>query len=155
VTCPGKLAQTPLLGNAGKNNGSRLKETNREVDKMPEEKRRFSRIVFKVAAELKVGSTILTTKTVENLSVGGCLLPVSGTFPLGNPCRVTLHLDHTPNSLKVRVSGEIIRCDPAKIGIKFTGIDPDSLFHLHNILRYNASDPDRIEEEIENHPGLV
>jgi len=37
-------------------------------------------------------------------------------------------LGHAPDSPKVQVNGEIIRCDPEKIGIKFTGIDPESLF---------------------------
>ena len=48
-----------------------------------------------------------------------------------------------------------MRSDQEMTGIKFTGIDPDSLFHLHNILRYNAVDPDRVEQEIDEHPGLI
>lgn len=122
---------------------------------MSEEKRRFSRIAFNVSAELKVGRTILSTRTIDNLSVGGCLLPISGPFSIGTPCDVVIILDHIANALKVRVKGEITRCDHAKIGIKFTTIDPENLYHLHNILRYNAQDPDRIEEEIEKRPGLV
>jgi len=122
---------------------------------MPEEKRRFSRIAFNVSAELKVGKTILSTRKIDNLSVGGCLLPISGPFPIGTPCDVVIVLNHIANALRVRVKGKITRCDPAKTGIRFTTIDPENLHHLHNILRYNAPDPDRIEEEIEKRPGLV
>lgn len=122
---------------------------------MPEEKRRFSRIVFRVSAELTVGATTVTTKLLENLSVGGCLFPISGDFDVGSPCKLVIRLDHAANGPKVWVTGGIVRCTPGRIGIKFTGIDPESLRHLHNILRYNASDPDRIEEEIDKHPGLI
>lgn len=122
---------------------------------MPEEKRRFSRIVFRVAAELMVADTSFTADHIENLSVGGCLFPLSRSFPIGTACRVVISLDGAIDSPKVTVMGEIVRSDPERAGIRFTGIDPDSLFHLHNILRYNASDPDRIEQEIDDHPGLV
>ena len=122
---------------------------------MSEEKRRFSRILFKVAADMMVGATTLTTETIENLSVGGCLLPVQDTFAAGTPCRVAIRLGTAPDDIKVEIVGEILRCDSAGIGIRFTSIDPESLYHLHNILRYNAADPDRIEEEIERRPGLV
>jgi hypothetical protein len=55
----------------------------------------------------------------------------------------------------VDVEGEIVRKDSEMAAIRFTRIDPDSLFHLRNIVRYNASDPDRVEDEIEQHPGLI
>ena len=38
--------------------------------------------------------------------------------------------------------------------IRFDSISPESLFHLHNLVRYNAPDPDRIDEEILHRPGL-
>jgi hypothetical protein len=59
------------------------------------------------------------------------------------------------NGPEVMVNGKIVRSDQGMIGIKFTGIDPDSLFHLHNILRYNAPNPDQIEQEIDKHPGII
>lgn len=122
---------------------------------MPEEKRRFSRIVFRVAAELTVDDKTFTAEQIENLSVGGCLFPTSETFPLGTACRVVISLDGAVGSPTVSVAGKIVRCDPERVGVRFTGIDPDSLFHLHNILRFNATDPDQIEMEIDDHPGLI
>jgi hypothetical protein len=122
---------------------------------MPNEKRRFSRIEFRVATELMVNDATFTADSIDNLSVGGCLFPISESFPVGTSCRIVISLDGDVDSPKVRVAGKIVRCDPERIGIKFTGIDPDSLFHLHNILRYNAPDPDQIELEINDHPGLV
>jgi hypothetical protein len=122
---------------------------------MPKEKRKFSRVIFRVAAEMTVGDATFTVDEIENLSVGGCLFPASRSFPIGTPCRVVISLDEAIDSPKVMVTGEIVRSDPERIGIKFVAIDPDSLFHLHNILRYNALDPDQIEQEIDDHPGLL
>jgi Tfp pilus assembly protein PilZ len=122
---------------------------------MPEEKRRFSRIVFRVAAELTVAGMSFSADHIENLSVGGCLFPLSRSFSVGTACRVVITLNGAIDGPKVTVAGEVVRSDPERVGIKFTGIDPDSLFHLHNIIRYNAPDPDRIEQEIDDHPGLV
>jgi hypothetical protein len=53
------------------------------------------------------------------------------------------------------IEGEISRCDPGAVAVKFTRIDIDSLFHLHNIIRYNSPDPDKVEKEIHEHPGLL
>ncbi len=55
----------------------------------------------------------------------------------------------------VRVEGEIIRSESNGVAVKFTQIDPDSLFHLQNIIRYNAEDTEAIDEEITKHPGLL
>ena len=122
---------------------------------MPREKRKFSRVAFRVAAEIRVDATTFTVQQIENISVGGCLFPTSRSFAVGTPCRVIISLDGAVDAPKVEVNGEIVRSDQEKIGIRFTGIDPDSLFHLHNILRYNAVDPDQVEQEIDEHPGLV
>ena len=122
---------------------------------MPSEKRKFSRIAFRVAAEIRVDDATFTVHQIENLSVGGCLFPASRSFTVGAPCRVIISLEGAVDAPKVEADGEIVRSDQEKIGIKFTGIDPDSLYHLHNILRYNAADPDRVEQEIDQHPGLI
>lgn len=102
-----------------------------------------------------VDDTRFTTEQLENLSIGGCLFPTSRNFPPGTLCKVVISLDGSTESPKVDISGNIVHSDPDRVGIQFTGIDPDSLLHLHNILRYNASDPDQIEQEINEHPGLV
>ena len=57
--------------------------------------------------------------------------------------------------MNVSIRGEIIRCQDGIVAVKFTGIDPDSLFHLQNIIRYNSADPDIIEQEIKERPGII
>lgn len=119
------------------------------------EKRRFTRIGFNMAAELTVDDQSFLFSRVGNLSVGGCLLETPERLAVGTSCRFWLPLEPTAPELGVEVFGEIARCDGDTVSVRFTRIDPQSLFHLQNIIRYNAPDPDRIEDEISDHQGLV
>lgn len=122
---------------------------------MPDEKRRFTRITFQLEAELKVNNALYTAKEINNLSIGGCLLPVDADPVPGTPCHLKILLSGTNSRLSIQVEGEIIRAAAHEIAVKFTRIGPDSLYHLQNIILYNSSDPDEVEREIEEHPGIV
>lgn len=66
-----------------------------------------------------------------------------------------IFLGHDGGEPVVDAEGKILRSCPEGVAVQFVKIDPDSLYHLQNIIRYNAPDPEVIEEEISNHPGLV
>jgi len=120
-----------------------------------EEKRRFSRIYFHIRARLEVGALHYEFDRIVNLSIGGCLVEVASTaadLEIGQHCVFKILLDRMAPA--VEVAGEIVRLQGAEVGIKFTGINPENLFHLQNIIRYNATDPEKIEQEIAEHPGL-
>jgi hypothetical protein len=120
-----------------------------------EEKRRFSRIKFDVPAELTFNEKTYPVNTIYNLSVGGGLFPILEIFQDGTECKVNIPLERETRSISVEVYGEIIRHTADLVTVKFTRIDPESLYHLQNIIRYNAPDSDKIEEEIKEHPGLI
>jgi c-di-GMP-binding flagellar brake protein YcgR len=122
---------------------------------MAEEKRRFSRIFFDMPTELTVADTSYTIEQMANLSIGGCLLKIEDDLPVGAECKIIILLNDMPQGLRVEVNGEIVRNDAETVGIKFTRINPDDLIHLQNIIRYNAENPDKISEEIRQHPGLL
>jgi len=119
---------------------------------MAKEQRRFSRISFNVMAKLTVDGVIYTVDRIVNLSVGGCLLEMEQEIPLGSDCKFTILLEGMVPG--VDVLADIVRAGEGEVGLKFTTIEPENLFHLQNIIRYNAEDPDVIEEEISLHPGL-
>ena len=56
--------------------------------------------------------------------------------------------------MAIRIEGEIIRTTPEGLAIKFVRIDPESLFHLQNVIKYNSPDADTIESEIIKNPGI-
>ena len=119
---------------------------------MTGEKRRFSRIVFNVRARLTVDEKEYPVDRIVNLSVGGCLLEVKEDLPLGVECRFTIFLPRMAPG--VEVYGEVVRTGNDGASLKFNRITPENLIHLQNIIRYNADDPQVIEEEIASHPGL-
>ncbi len=122
---------------------------------MSEDKRRFSRIKFDVPAEVSFNEKTFKLNTIYNLSVGGGLFPLAENFDNGTECMVIIPLERENRSINVEVYGKIIRHTSDLVTIQFTRIDPDSLYHLQNIIRYNAPDSDIIEKEIKEHPGLI
>lgn len=123
---------------------------------MSSEKRKFTRIPlhFPVTLTLDDGS-VHEVEEFINISVGGSLLPKTPELSNSSTCKIVIKLGDDPDSdLKIEASGDIVRFGEDNLAVKFTHIDPDSLFHLHNIIRYNAEDPDTVDDEIHNHPGL-
>ncbi len=104
---------------------------------MSEEKRRSDRIFSDMPAEITVDDTSYTVRQILNLSLGGCLMEIKDNLPVGAECTIKILIDGTLQGLRVDADGEIVRNDAETVGIKFTRIGPDSLFHLRNIIRYS------------------
>ena len=104
---------------------------------MSEEKRQYSRIFFAMPAELTLADISYHVNQIVNLSVGGCLLEIKDNLSVGAECEIKILIDGTPQGLRVDANGEIVRNDAETVGIKFTRIDPESLFHLQNIVRFS------------------
>ena len=121
---------------------------------MSSEKRRFTRVPFMVKATLTVDEQRYTTDRLDNLSVGGCLLPLEDEFRSGATCQLQIWMDGTGSDLNINVEAEVVRTANGQTALKFTRIEPDSLFHLQNIILYNAADPDVVEKEIDTRPGI-
>ena len=122
---------------------------------MSKERRRFPRIPFTFMTEIKVNDTSYFTEKISNISIGGCLLKIDADLYVGTKCQIFMRLSGESSELTVSIRGEILRCDEGITAVKFIGIDPDSLFHLQNIVRYHSPDPDKIEEEISERPGIL
>ncbi|SPD74759.1 conserved hypothetical protein [uncultured Desulfobacterium sp.] len=122
---------------------------------MSNDNRRFTRIRFGVQAELTVNGEVYHVDQIINLSIGGCLLSLNEEFKTGSQCQVKIMMDPTNSELNIVIEGEIVRCEQRTVAVKFTAIDPDSLFHLRRVVLYNAPDTKLVEDEIQRHPGLV
>ena len=122
---------------------------------MESEKRRFTRFTLNMNAELSVNKVSYNADTVSNLSIGGCLLPIHADLKPDAPCTLTIYLGMSESEVTIKVEGIIIRSRDGYVAVKFTGIDPDSLFHLQMLARYNSSDIEKVEDEIRKHPGII
>ncbi len=121
---------------------------------MSDESRRFTRIPFKMYTEIEIHDDTHSTDNITNLSVGGCLLPIDIEPLPGTSCRIKISLEGTSEEMAIKIEGEIIRTTPEGLAIKFVRIDPESLFHLQNVVKYNSPDADTIESEIIKNPGI-
>ena len=121
---------------------------------MREERRRFSRISFKVSAEMTTDDAVYHVDEIVNLSMGGCLLPIKADLAQGISCRVKIFLSGTDSEVNPRIDGEVSRVEGAAVAVRFIRIDPESLIHLQNIIRYNSPDADVIEREIIKNPSI-
>ncbi|MFW6242420.1 MAG: PilZ domain-containing protein, partial [Thermodesulfobacteriota bacterium] len=120
---------------------------------MPDrEQRRFTRVPFKVETRMETADRVYTVAELYNLGVGGCLLPLEPSLSVGDAVRVAILLTREPAPLEVEVEAEVVRHEDGMTALKFIRIDPDSLFHLRNIIRYNARDADAVESEFDAHP---
>ena len=121
---------------------------------MGSEDRRFTRIPFKVYTQLKTKDAIYSTNFISNISMGGCLLPITSDLIPGTNCTIMIKLEGTTDELLIKIKGEILRTYKNAVAVKFVLIDTDSLYHLQNVIRYNSENPEQIEDEFSRHPGL-
>jgi hypothetical protein len=130
-------------------------DTTAEAPDPGDGKRRFTRVPFNVRTRIEIEGESHTVERIYNLGVGGCLLPLAIRPKRGAPCRLEIRLGDARTELSVRVEGEVIRSGEETVAVQFIRIDPDSLYHLQNIIRYNAPDPETVEKEIDRHPGIL
>ncbi len=121
---------------------------------MKKDNRTFSRVLFNIEAVLEIMDEAIALDAFRNLSLGGCLLPVRTAYKVGTACRLTIKLSGESSDLQIKVSGTVLRSGREGLALQFTSIDPDSLFHLKNIVRYNVADPESVEQELREHPGI-
>ena len=105
-------------------------------DVMLKERRRDGRIFFDMPAELTIADTSYPVEQIANLSLGGCLLGIKDNLRIGAECKLTIKIDNTSPGLMIDVNGVIVRSETETTAIKFTQIEPDSLYHLRNIIKY-------------------
>jgi len=122
---------------------------------MEGDKRRFTRFPLKMNATLYVNKDSYDVDAISNLSIGGCLLPVHAVLAPDTPCTLIIMLGMTTSEPSIKIECVVIRGDRGDVALKFISIDPESLFHLQMLARYNSPDSEKVEEEIRDHPGIV
>ena len=120
---------------------------------MNQERRRFTRLNFHQEALLQLGHTKHMVRGIIDLGIGGCKLELPGPFAPDKSCLFIINLHHMAPNLEIK--SKIIRSDESTTTLQFMEISQENMVHLQNIVRFNAKDPDKIEEEIQSHPGLV
>jgi hypothetical protein len=113
-----------------------------------ENRRSKTRVHFETRVIIRTAETeIVSQASSRDISLKGVFVLTDRSLPVDTPCDVEILLTGSSTRLSIRVQGHVARQDGDGLGIIFESIDPDSYFHLRNLLMYNAPDPDAIEEE--------
>lgn len=124
---------------------------------MPTEsnRREFTRVPMQVAVEVTSTQGNTTTHQVKDVSLNGLYLQCKKPLPLGADCRVTFFLGERENPIRIEASGKVVRVDPAGMGLEITAVvGVESFEHLRNLVLYNSSDTDQVEQEFHDHIGI-
>jgi hypothetical protein len=98
----------------------------------PQERRRSPRYKCEGSAEFRVGGTdVRTWGTFTDLSIHGCYIEMTATFPVGSKVELMLEL----NGLRVEVNGEVRVSYPfLGIGVVFRDVSPESARILQSMV---------------------
>lgn len=113
------------------------------------EQRRFHRIEFDAASELKWQQQVWSAQVLD-ISLKGVLLqrPPQWAVPVDEPCEITVFLNGTEAGI---VMAAVLRhVDERRLGFQMQYIDLDSATHLRRLVELNLADPALLEREFEN-----
>jgi len=115
--------------------------------------REFTRIPIGVEAKVETADrTILSSETM-NVSMKGILVRTEEQLPAGTECEITLYLNH--GEIRIEAHGSVVRAYAEGIAIQFDRLNGvESYEHLRNLVRYNATDLEKVEEELHAHLGI-
>jgi hypothetical protein len=117
--------------------------------------REFTRVPFHITVELTHNQAPPLTCQVRDISLNGLYLVCEHPLPVGSECRVALLLGRAEEPIQITASGTVTRVDDSGMGVEITEIiGLESFEHLRNLVLYNASQPEQVEEEFHTHIGL-
>ncbi|MEN8140317.1 MAG: PilZ domain-containing protein [Thermodesulfobacteriota bacterium] len=112
---------------------------------MVEERRRNSRVPFKVSVDLSFVDNSYGACPVGDLSIKG--LFVSGVVDRapGDECLVKLRL--AGNLEDLALTGKVVRQAADGLAIHFEEMELDACTHLRQIVYFNSGEPDAVRED--------
>jgi hypothetical protein len=119
------------------------------------EKREFSRVPIQLDVEISSPQPAPDSCHVKDVSLKGIYLLCDNPLPIGSDCRVALLLGGGETPIRIEVGGTVARVDPTGMGLEIKEVvGIESFEHLRNLVLYNATDPNQVEQEFEGHIGL-
>ena len=112
-----------------------------------EEKRKYTRIIANLAAEMTSGKTTHIQGVCKNLSARGLYFECDPQPAANSRVELILHMGDSRYHPSIRVQGIVVRRDPKGVGLELTGIDFNDYELLKNIIVFSSEDPDAAEKE--------
>ena len=114
---------------------------------MNEERRNYSRVKFDAEISLIDGDKIYPAHLAD-ISLNGALVGYAGTSPLPKGSTCTLQISLNGAELVLTIESKVVFTGDEHIGLKFQGIELESLTHLRRLLELNVGDPDKVKQEL-------
>jgi hypothetical protein len=142
-------SQLLLSSGAGKEttpDNSSSVETEKEGNVM-EEKRRFSRIRFIEKSFIEMDNRMVEVRLLD-ISLKGALIEFISDVALqkGDIRELTFHLGDSEIILQFKT--EAVHCRGNKAGLKFIGMDLDTMIHLRSLIEARILDPEKVQHEL-------
>ncbi len=112
----------------------------------PQDKRRGTRVMFNVKAELTYDNNIIRGE-VRNLSLKGMLVAAETAVPEDTDVDIKIYLSGASSSLTLDMKGTVVRGDENNLAILFQEIDVESFIHLRSVVGYNEGNEEKIMRE--------
>ena len=111
---------------------------------MPD-KRKRTRVNTGIEATVGCGSPDRYQVRVRNISLKGVLCDREPRLGAVGECEFVIHLS---DALLIRINASMVRNDEGGMALDFVSMDETAFFHLRNLVRYHAPDPDAIDREM-------
>jgi hypothetical protein len=122
---------------------------------MVESTREFSRIPLRLEVQLLFEDGSEVVGEGVDLSLKGTFCKTTERPEVGARCTVALTFNSgDDNKLSFYASGRVARLADNGLAVEFLELEIESFYHLRNLIRYNAPDPEVIDQEFEDHLGL-
>lgn len=125
---------------------------------MEKDNRRFTRMPLNIPVKINLrDGTSHKFEQFQDISLGGCQVYSKKEFEMYAECDIEILLGNgfANSSSKVQILGKIMRIGYDFTGIKFIRITQDNLSQLQNLLTSHAPDPEKVQNEFEQHQGMV
>jgi hypothetical protein len=124
-----------------------------------DERRGFIRVPFNTEVVISVGNWSLRAVSGIDISMSGLHLTGLDTMDSGKPlpgtsCRASIRLQAAGHRALIEADGRIVRSVPGELAVEFIEIELDGYRHLRQLILNNADDPDRAEQQFNEHRGI-
>ncbi|MGB0204412.1 MAG: PilZ domain-containing protein [Neptuniibacter sp.] len=113
------------------------------------DRRRFTRINFDAATEVKQGEDIWQAKLID-ISFNGLLLSTEAPIPLENGAAVDITVHLLGNDVTINTPATLAHTEELQYGFAIENLDLDSLTQIRRLVELNLGDEALLERELDH-----
>lgn len=125
-------------------------------DSSDQNKRAFTRSSVHPLVKLldDQGGELLKGHAVD-VSLGGLSVEGSAALSIDQQVEVLVYLGDETLEPLIHAMARVVRTDDKTVAVEMNELeDMESLTHLRNLVLYNSTDTDAVEQEFREHPGI-